>query len=50
MTATQKAVYIEVEINKMKVKAAAEKLGLKREYAQRRLGEARRIADLFRHH
>jgi DNA-directed RNA polymerase specialized sigma24 family protein len=50
MTSTQKAVYIEVEINKMKVKAAAEKLGLKREYAQRRLGEARRIADLFRHH
>lgn len=48
MTEVQKAVYIEVEINRSKVTAAAEKLGLKREYAQRRLGEARRIAHGFR--
>ena len=44
MTPTQKTVYLEVEMNKMKVVEVAEKYGLKREYAQRRLGEARKIA------
>ena len=44
MTPTQKTVYIEVEMNKMKVVEVAEKYGLKREYTQRRLGEARKIA------
>ena len=44
MTSTQKTVYIEVELNKMKVVDVAKKYDLKREYAQRRLGEARKIA------
>ena len=48
MTPVQQKVWTDVEINKMKVVKAAEKHGLKREYAQRRLGEARKIADEFR--
>lgn len=48
MTPVQQKVWTDVEINQMKVVKAAEKHGLKREYAQRRLGEARKIADEFR--
>lgn len=45
MTPLQKVAWVEVEINKSKVVEVANDLGLKRENVQRRLGEARGIAD-----